>query len=601
MQVVGVDFGTSNVRIATWDRDDPDSQPEPQLIGRGDSVVMPTVIAFRREAGGEISWVVGEDADELTENSNTLVIPDIKRWALANDLFVQRQLYLRGTEWPEWWDPETRCVKVWDIEPIHVTEIMRRILAEAFDRAAITGEFEWGAGGPVHAGLDYRVDLAQVLSGFGGRNNLGSVVEEPLLFLALAHKVGHLRPGSYLVYDLGGGSFDCALAEILLDQSDGQTQGNLEMVVYSANGDPRLGGFDVDGALNEKFNQIGYAVPRNQLRIAKEQVNSLSGPRTLPGAAGVSLSYPDVAETVEQLDIVRKTLGSVRETYMEAKFLWGRSLNNPDVPPIGERIYHNRKTGAVRFVRELRWDEIGQDRSLDGIILFGGSTLLGDTSQSGGSTETRYFREKLVQWFGEDKVFTATELIQGVGEPELVGASLGACYMAEGSYSSIYVNRLPMRVTLENHQTGEYTEYAPFDHFQKEFGRSFTTLDSKSLKRQTPAIRSRYPKTYQLTVTDPNDIVVEQEFIDDQINPRLINSTLRLVIDRLGRIGVEQESDKSRSKRFLIIEDTPWQTDLQRRARDEILKRQQEYEEQEQSRVQSLLTGNPFGWQSVPG
>ena len=432
MQVVGVDFGTSNVRIATWDKDAPGSQPEPRLVGRGGSVVMPTVIAFRREARGRVSCFVGEDADELTGNSNTLVIPDIKRWALANDPFVQQQLDLRGTEWPEWWDPETRCVRVWDVETIHVTEIMRRILAEAFDRAGITGEFEWWAGCPVHAGLDYRVDLAQVLSGFGGRNNIGSVVEEPLLFLALARKVGNLRPGSYLVYDLGGGSFDCALAEISLDTGEGKAPDDLDMVVYSANGDPRLGGFDIDSALNKKFNQMGYAVSQNQLRIAKEQVNPLSRSRALPGAAGVDLAYSDVIEMVEQLGIVRKTLGSVRETYTEAKFLWGRPLDNPDVPPMGERIYHNRETGAVRFVKELRWNELMRDSHLDGIILFGGSTLLGNTSGAEDSTETRYFREELVQWFGEDKVFTATKLIQGVGEPELVGASLGACYMSEG-------------------------------------------------------------------------------------------------------------------------------------------------------------------------
>ena len=559
MQVVGVDFGTSNVRIATWDSDHPYSIPEPRLIGRGSSVVMPTVIAFRRETGGEISWVVGEDADELTENSNTLVIPDIKRWALASDPFVKRQLDLRDDESPEWWDPETRCVRVWDSQPIHVTEIMHRILAEAFSRAGIAGEFEWRAGCPVHAGLDYRTDLAQVLSAFGGRNNIGSIVEEPLLFLALARKIGNLEEGSYLVYDLGGGSFDCALAQIGL--RDGETQ---EMVVYSANGDPRLGGFDIDNALYDKFSPTGLGGPRNQLRIAKEQVNSLSGARNLSGAAGVSLSYPEVVEMVDQLNIFRRTMGPVKETYLEAKLLWGRPRNNPDVPPIGDRIYHNGETGAVRFVKELRWSEMAQDSHLNGVILFGGATLLGDTSENRGSEKTRYFREKLVQWFGEDKVFTATELIPGVGEPELVGASLGACYMAEGSYSSIYVNRLPMRVTLENLQTGERAEYMPFDHFRQEFGRSFATPTSESLIQQTPAIRALYPKTYELTVTYPNGVVWERRFIDEQIKSRLIDGTLRLVIDRLGRIGVEQESSKSRATRFLIIESTPWQTELQK-------------------------------------
>ena len=32
MRVVGIDFGTSNVRISTWDSDQ-DLPPEPKLIG----------------------------------------------------------------------------------------------------------------------------------------------------------------------------------------------------------------------------------------------------------------------------------------------------------------------------------------------------------------------------------------------------------------------------------------------------------------------------------------------------------------------------------------------------------------------------------------
>ena len=598
MQVVGVDFGTSNVRIATWNKDDPGSRPESQLIGRGESTVMPTVIAFRRETEGEISWVVGEDAADLADSPNTLVIPDIKRWALASDPFIRQQLDLRDTKWPDWWDQATRCVKVWDTEAIHVTEIMRRILAEAFDRAEIAGEFKWWAGCPVHAGLDYRSDLTQVLSGLGGSNSIGSVVEEPLLFLALTHKIGNLPTGSYLVYDLGGGSFDCALAQI----SMGDREGDRDMVVYAADGAPRLGGFDIDDAIAEKLRRSGHIVQMNQLRLAKEQVNPVSGPLVLPGAAGSTLSYSDVVETVDELGVINESLGAVKETYMQGKFVWGRPLDNADVPPVGERIYYNRESGEVRFVQELGWDKIAQDNYLDGIILFGGSTLLGDTYQTTGSMQTRYFREKLAQWFGDDKVYTATELIEGVGEPELVGASLGACYMAEGSYSSIYINRLPVRVTLQNLQTGEQVEYEPFCHFMPQYNRwSFNPFVSKRMEQQAPATRALYPKTYELTVTDPNNVVLERRFIDEDIDPGLINNTLRLVIDRLGRIGVEQESDKSRPKRFLIIEDTPWQTDLQRRARAEILSRQQEYEEQEQSRVHNLLTSNPFGWQSVPG
>ena len=55
MQIVGVDFGTTNVRIASWDSSLEDVAPRPILVGQGDSYTMPAVVAFQREPGGGIS------------------------------------------------------------------------------------------------------------------------------------------------------------------------------------------------------------------------------------------------------------------------------------------------------------------------------------------------------------------------------------------------------------------------------------------------------------------------------------------------------------------------------------------------------------------
>ena len=53
MQVVGIDFGTTNVRIATWDPNG-DLPPEPQLIGEGGVAYMPAVVALHRQPGGNV-------------------------------------------------------------------------------------------------------------------------------------------------------------------------------------------------------------------------------------------------------------------------------------------------------------------------------------------------------------------------------------------------------------------------------------------------------------------------------------------------------------------------------------------------------------------
>ena len=131
-------------------------------------------------------------------------------------------------------------------------EAIRLILdapsGQAFRRANVTGEFEWRTGCPVHANLEYRSELAGVLAEFGGINNVTSVIEEPVLFLALAQRRGALEPGSYLVYDLGGASpptsFDCALAEV---------EENGQVTVYAAHGHPLLGGVRIDELLRESL------------------------------------------------------------------------------------------------------------------------------------------------------------------------------------------------------------------------------------------------------------------------------------------------------------------------------------------------------------
>ena len=80
MQIVGVDFGTTNVRIAVWDSSEPNSVPQP--VEFDGSTTMPAVIAFQRQPNGDVSTVVGVGADGLEDGDDTLVVRNIKRWAV---------------------------------------------------------------------------------------------------------------------------------------------------------------------------------------------------------------------------------------------------------------------------------------------------------------------------------------------------------------------------------------------------------------------------------------------------------------------------------------------------------------------------------------
>ena len=177
MEIVGIDFGTTNVRISTWDPDDPNAGlPQSRLIGRGDTTVMPVVIALQRQMDGNVTMVVGEDADSLEDGPNTLVIRNIKRWALSNAPYVKWRLEVSEAGWPTWWNPEAGCVEPWDWgQQFQVKDLVAAVLAEAVSRAGLPDRFEWRAGCPVQAAYDYRSMMAEVLTNLGraGQRQLG--------------------------------------------------------------------------------------------------------------------------------------------------------------------------------------------------------------------------------------------------------------------------------------------------------------------------------------------------------------------------------------------------------------------------------------------
>ena len=589
MQVVGVDFGTTNVRISTWDSEQA-LEPEVKLIGKEHTSIMPAVVAFQKKDNGEISVVVGEDADDLQDEENkTLVIRNIKRNALSGDAYVDWHLKVRNDQedgkgktpvWPQKeWDSVKRCFNVWG-EEFPVWELIHRILAEAFRRSDIIGDFEWRAGCPVHADMSYREGLAQALFQVTGKADVAWIAEEPILFLTLARKLGDLKEGSYLVYDLGGGSFDCALVEVMED----------EMLVYGADGHPLLGGSDVDDGLTEK---VAYKGQPNLLRQAKERLSPENPSEVLGDGSVITL---DQVETVlREKKFSQKSISTTRDAYVGAKMLWKRD-ESEDVPPIGEIATQDKMTGEMRFVWQLMWDDIARD--VDKIILVGGPT------------KAAYFPKEIANRFGREKVITATELLPtliGTTDLELVGISMGACYSYEEPYDPLYLNRIPARIVLQDLQTGAEVRYEPYRHFNYKHDDSNTEYrpirDASPFGPfvSEPLVQERAePHEYELTLTYPNGVFIQDpednslparyiiggylESEQEDGAARLPVTSLRLIIDRYGRVGVEKHSSGPGlpwTKVSLIVGAPPWQTDLQKDAADP--------HSQEESRYQKVI------------
>ena len=547
MLVVGVDFGTSNMRVAQWDSES-GLTPRPLNIGLGEGSTMPAVVAFQRQAGGAVATLVGEDADGLDDGPDTVVVRNIKRWALAGDGYVQWHLESRKTPIPSWWNPQTRCVEVWG-EEFPVREVMRLILAEAFQRAkdvGLSGEFEWRAGCPVHAGLEYRSDLAQILAEFGKGDQVSAVIDEPVLFLTLANRLNALEPGSYLVYDLGGGSFDCTLAEV---ETDGK------MTVYASCGEPLRGGATIDELLAE---HLGYDGPPSLLRIAKEQLTPTGDAQ--PVSNYISLSWSDLQAVLRKAMFLDHTLVPMREAYISAKVIWKRDEQES---PIASSVPGLRlENMPAAFAKDL-----------DAILLFGGPS------------KSPFFSDGLAEKFGRAKVVATENLVPAeIPAPELTGISIGACYSAVENHTPLYIRRLPARVTLRESTTGAAVEYEPYQHFARNFNPVRPFVSDPLPPPSNAGAR------YELVVADPDGKALKS-------NPVEVRSPAdtgpRLVIDTLGQIWVDYAG-----ARRVEIGDTPWQTDQQRAILQAIIDRQRKFQESERERVRILLTDNPFGWQS---
>ena len=544
MEIVGIDFGTTNVRISSWDPDDPNAGlPQSRLIGRGDTTVMPVVVALQRQAGDDVSVVVGEDADTLEDGENTLVIRNIKRWALSNDPYVQWRLESSDTGWPVWWNPDLGCVSAWG-QHFQVKELVGAVLKEAVSRAGLPEQFEWRAGCPVQSGYEYRSMLAEVLTGLARQGRVEWVIDEPVLFLAAAQR--NIDPdsqfrleGSYLVYDLGGGSFDCALVEV---RDDG------EMVVFGADGDPLLGGSNVDRELKSKF---GGA--ENLLRLAKEQL-SPDNP-SVPFGGSVALTWADVEAQLKACNFIQRSLMAMRDAYISSRSV-----------VFGSVVEENEDTGEVRFVWQRDYSDMARD--LDGVIMFGGPT------------RSPFFKENLSRWFGDTPVMLAGDLIGGVAEPELTGVSMGACYFPSGDNFHQVPTRLPYQVALENTSTGleeDKVQYLPHQHFVDTF-KPAEQFESPWLEQARDN-----PQEYELTITDPDGVVLERQSVDGYLEAgkRQPATGLRLVIDRLGPVYVEKRSEGVGlpwSKKVAVVENPPWQTEEQREKLETLRQRQRERE-----------------------
>ena len=564
--IVGIDFGTTNIRIATWEPE-VGGLPTLKLPGLGKMRTMPSVISFKRKPGGGADIeAIGEDADGLESTSTREVIRNIKRWALASDSFVRRALEsMPSTPWPTFWNPEKQSMELWG-QSIAIDKVIMAIINEALKRVGLENiSAQLRAGCPTHSDYIFRQNMVDISSRLKFVSKVNWVTEEPLLFLALAYSLEQLDEGSYLVYDFGGGSFDCAIADME------RAQDTFNLTVYAAAGDPLLGGMDIDDKLTTR---LKYDGPKNLLRIAKEMVcsNPLGPSQDLPG--GIKLSWSDVEAVLKHERLFERTLDVMMRVYRQAKTIWKRP---PNGPPLGEFLDIDSNGVIKRTISQLREPDLAND--IDKVLLFGGTTRIS------------YIVQRLEDIFGAQKVMTASQLLPAFREPELTAVALGAAYPPREQYLPVYINRLPCRVALNLRQASksQAAECVPFYHFQNCYESSMLELSRGESAE------------YEVIVEDADGGLLHATGRQDCRMPGyyVYPKQLGIVIDPFGRIFLEMKTGKRGAPfydRLVLLETPPWQTSAQRDALQRKLNMQRKYEESEHARTLYYLTRPPWGW-----
>ncbi len=318
---VGIDLGTTNSLVAAVI----DGKPRAFAVDDGGSLLLPSVVHY----GADGSVVVGERARALARAEPTSTIASVKRFMG------------KGPE-----DAETRALGAYRfvkggaivrfevnggpaVTPIEVSaEILRTLKRRA--EAALTGKVEQAVI-TVPAYFDDAQRQATRDAGRLAGLEVLRLLNEPTA-AALAYGLDKGSQGTFAVYDLGGGTFDISILQLV----EGVFQ------VKSTGGDSALGGDDFDRAIATRFLE----------------------------AHGVA--HPDPGSVTELLAAARKakeTLSQEETTELSAlgrTFTVSRGEMEAWISPLLQRT-------GIACRRALKDAGIGREE-LDGVILVGGST-----------------------------------------------------------------------------------------------------------------------------------------------------------------------------------------------------------------------------------
>ena len=326
----GIDLGTSNSLIAQFDKGDVDVFKNPS----GFKETLPSVVGFRNDR-----TLIGEQARTYLPRDPQSVVSRFKRKMGTSETFKIKALGASKS-------------------PVELSALLLKELkgfvqtGEEVDAAVIT----------IPASFDTVQSNATKEAGSQAGFKTVVLLQEPIaasLAYANKDKSADLKNSQWLVYDLGGGTFDVALIKIV--------EG--ELTVLDHEGDNYLGGTDFDALIVEKIvvpelNKRGtFADLLGEMKSEKGKYNKLWHTLLLRAEeAKVELSNKTAAE-LEVLD-----LEDDEGTSVDAIVTIARSEF--------EAVIKDAVDGTIEMMKKILTRNSLQPADLKFVLMVGGSTYI---------------------------------------------------------------------------------------------------------------------------------------------------------------------------------------------------------------------------------
>ena len=388
-KIIGIDLGTTNSAVAVYENDRANIYEN-----ANGKRTTPSVIALKTtkpKDGGEPTseWIVGDNAKRQSAMNPLKTLYGVKR--LIGRRFDEPEVkkmqelasykIVAGPNGDAWVEVDGKAMAPAEISAKVLRELkdaVEKQLGEEVTEAVIT----------VPAYFNDAQRKATRDAGKIAGLDVKRIINEPTA-AALAYGMDKKRGGKVAVFDLGGGTFDVSVLEVMIDEEEG----NL-VKVLATNGDTFLGGENFDELVTEflvnelnkehgttldvskKDNpsvvqRIREAAEKAKIDLSREEVVTVTLPFLMPDAEGQMINF----ETTVTRSQLEKLLGPLIEKTVEPcrKALADAGLKIEDLDEVILVGGQTRMPLVINTVKKFFGKEPKRDVNPDEIVAMGAS------------------------------------------------------------------------------------------------------------------------------------------------------------------------------------------------------------------------------------